>query len=158
MKAFTLLELVVVLLLIMLLTALVLPSWLSVNDFSSATREMMQLRRAINYTRSMAIYQNKTARLQPLGQWQQGYVVTIGGRVVKQFSVHSRAARIEWSSFPGYNYLAFTSQGFTANQNGTFRYLNKNGQTVEKLVVSQSGRVRIEDYCTGNSAVLLFSH
>ncbi|MCP3680947.1 MAG: hypothetical protein GY782_12110 [Gammaproteobacteria bacterium] len=72
-------------------------------------------------------YQNKTVRLAPLGQWQQGYVVMIAGRVVKQFSVHSRDARIEWSSFPGYNYLAFTPQGFTANQNGTFRYLNKIG-------------------------------
>ena len=143
MKAFTLLELIVVLFIVVLLARITISGWHPLFARESAKRQMAMLQQAINYTRSLAIYRNKVARLLPLGQWQQGYEVCIAGHVIKQFHEPSHRGTIVWRNFPGYNYLAFTPEGFTANQNGTFSYIDLAGESVATLVVSQTGRVRI---------------
>jgi hypothetical protein len=64
--------------------------------------------------------------------------------LVKYFPASPGKGTIAWKSFPKNNYLQMTPQGFTNNQDGTFYYVAAGGKYKISLIISKTGRMRIE--------------
>lgn len=141
--AFTIIQMLISLSIIGLLLSVSIPSYQHFAAKQEAELAKQQLLRAINFARSQAIYQQRESVLVGAPQWTDGYEVKLGSKVIKKFLRIKNTGEISWRSFPLKNYLVFNAQGFTAYQNGTFTYVSKDQKFHWKLIVNQSGRVRV---------------
>ena len=144
MRGFTLLEFIISLSIISVLLLFSLPVYHDLIENHQANLAINRLHRAIYFARGEAIQRQKMVRLEPDGSWKNGMIVKAGGMNIKSFSNRGGKGEILWNSFPAYNYLQFTPQGFTYYQNGSFYYISSKGEVLKKLVINQAGRVRIE--------------
>ena len=64
--------------------------------------------------------------------------------VIKKIVFAKSCGSLTWKSFPNKEFLQFKQNGFTNNQNGTFIFKSKKKQFIRKLIISKSGRGRME--------------
>lgn len=160
MAAFTLLELLITLTILMILLLLAIPSFESVQETFYADAAITQLYRAIQLARSEAIKTNSIVTLCPSEagyqcqqDWSKGYVVFIDhaatgkieadNSVIHFFKPIKGEGTLTWKNFRVKNYLQMTALGTTNAQNGSFLYCSKTKRTCRSLMISITGRIRI---------------
>lgn len=159
-KGFTLLELLIAMTILAIICSIGFPAYSRLSTRIHAKAAIMRLYRAIQLTRSEAIKNGVIATICPSsdhkhcgGAWQNGYLIFVDNRasgevdpedrLIKYFPASSGKGIITWKSFPKYDYLQMTPQGFTNNQDGTFCYHAANGYKIS-LIISKTGRMRMK--------------
>jgi type IV fimbrial biogenesis protein FimT len=148
---FTLIEFLIVSAIATILLVFSIPQFEDIYQRSHNKALLSQLLRIIKLACSTAIMTGKkvilcNSRDQKTcsGNWQDGYVVLSGDKVV--FTSHSSTQKgsLHWRAFPFYlTYLEFLPSGLPNFQNGTFWYCSAaSGKPVWAVMLSQSGRAR----------------
>lgn len=117
------------------------------------TNEVNQIVNAIHYARSEAIKQNAIIILCQSsdqktcsGAWNQGQVVLIKNKVLQVFPALNNQDQLIWKSSLAQNdALQFNADGFTNGQQGSFYFCPTDKNYAKRIVVEQSGRVRVTD-------------
>ncbi len=165
MKGFTIIEMLVVLAIVGILFVIGIPSFSHFKIQIHADLAISQLYRAIQLTRSEAIKTGSIATLcassdglQCGTDWSKGYMVFIDreangqlnqdDQMIHFFKPVKGGGVISWSNFRRFDYLQMTPLGNTNAQNGTFLYCSANKKSKQALIVSLSGRLRIDKNTT----------
>lgn len=157
-RGFTLLELLIAMVLIILLAALAVPSFHSIMIQSRISTQVTQLVVGINLARSEAVTRHQVVALCASqdgkacqGTWQNGWIVFVdkqksgkvdpGDQVLRIFDPSS--GNLTWS---GNKALQLNSDGSVRGASGTFTYYpDKSKSDIHaKVIVSLTGRVRVE--------------
>jgi len=87
--------------------------------------------------------------------WKEGVLVFIDrnanrvinneDKVVKFYKSEFEDINITWRAYQNKSYIQFKSDGWTNNQNGTFRFcfINKSAEYNRALIINRSGRARL---------------
>jgi type IV fimbrial biogenesis protein FimT len=72
-------------------------------------------------------------------------VVDEKDHIVKFYKTENIDIQITWRAYQNKSYLQFTPNGWTNNQNGTFRFCiaNESARYNRALIISRSGRIRL---------------
>lgn len=160
--AFTLIELLVVLALLALLSSLALPGMQADLQRQTGSVVINELSRLLAYARATAASDGTLVTLCRSGdglacggQWQHGILVFTDANADRIIDGNDRILRysnslvpqgtLRLGSFPNRQYLQFTPEGFTNNQNGSFTWCPSSGEAehARQLIFSQSGRTRM---------------
>jgi len=94
--------------------------------------------------------------------WRDGVLVFIDrnanriidkeDKVVKFHKSEFKGLNITWRAYQNKSYLQFKSDGWTNNQNGTFRFcfVDKSAQYNRALIINRSGRARLSTDSNGD--------
>ena len=155
-RGFTLFELLLAISLGLILLMIAVPSYEHLLARNKTTGVVNHIIAAIHTARSEAITQSRVIvfcgsedNTHCDGQWQAGQLMLIDDsqQVLRIYSGISPGDRLWWKSSLGYNNaLKFAPTGFTQGQRGSFYYCPRyrTAQYGAKIVVSDSGRVRVE--------------
>jgi type IV fimbrial biogenesis protein FimT len=162
-RGITVLELLVGLAVASVLSSLAIPAMREFVAAQRSTAAINQLIGAVQFARSAAVTASSTVVLCPSADgercgardtWQTGAIAFLdadrdGGRdaaevVLRGFPSLPRRSRVFWRSFRNRGYLSFTGIGYTAWQNGHFRYCPRepDPRLIREVVVNPQGRVR----------------
>jgi len=152
MKGFSLLELLAAMLIIVILTAISVPSLKHWWGYRQAEASMQQLESAITYAKFQALSRQQTLILCPTNdhvhcsdQWCVDYMVGVfkEGDVARRLKVFKglKSTCLIWQGFPKRSSLVFTPYGYSNQQNGRF-VLELKGRRIE-LVLNRAGRMRL---------------
>lgn len=151
-KAFSLLELLIVIAILAILSLLSLPTinhLINRNQINNTTEQIVS---ALNYARSEAIKndnivifcKSKTHR-QCDGNWNDGQIVSLNGKILRIYSALPANETLLWkSNFGNNDFLEFQGTGSTYGQDGSFILCTKDHHYGKRIVVIQSGRIRID--------------
>lgn len=162
---FTLVELLTVLAIAAIFTAMALPSFQGIGERNRVAADVNKLVRALNLARSEAIKRrvrtilckssNPEASLPTCsGSWTQGWILFADTDDDKQFgnnepllAVHNglkSGNTLKLNAFISNDYLQYLPSG-TTNQNGTFTICggSKDKYYARGIIISRSGRVRL---------------
>jgi len=158
----TLPELLIALIIIAIVMAIGVPTWSMLVRRTRAASQTNQLVRAVNFARMAAIKHREVVTICKSrdqstcsGEWSDGQIVFIdinsngkldgSDKLLFTFPATPAGGTLTWRGFPTSEYLQLLPTGFTNNQNGTFIYspVDKDPKYVRKVVVSQTGRVRV---------------
>jgi type IV fimbrial biogenesis protein FimT len=166
-KGFSLFELLVVLVMVMIIVAIVLPSQ---TLFLRRTKQAVaseQLLRAISLMRSEARLRGLPVSICPgrnhmncSGEWQDGQIIFVDSKhdgvmansnqIILLLEAMPQAS-LYWHSSLGRNYLQIMPNGLTDAEDGSFWYCAPKALHPEWAIrVSQTGRARIEYNASGN--------
>ncbi len=141
--AFTLVEALISLLFIGIASAIAVPSYCFLHKKYQAMIARQQLVRVIRFARRQAISYQQHVIMRGDPRWTNGYRVSAAHKVLRRFSSQIKQGELVWNAFPQSEYLQFSPNGMTYQQNGSFSYYLQ-GQLQWKLVVNKAGRVRFE--------------
>lgn len=111
-----------------------------------------QIITALNMTRTQAIAHNKTIifcgssdQMHCDGQWSKGQIIKDDNEtLLREYSALSGGDQLSWRGNLGIdNYLKYAPTGFTEGQDGSFYYCPRDIREGAIIVVSFSGRVRV---------------
>jgi type IV fimbrial biogenesis protein FimT len=162
-RGVTVLELLLALAIGAALAFMALPAMRDFVATHEATAAVNQLIGTVQFTRSAAITGSTTATLCPSADgercglrdtWQAGAIAfedsdrdgvrSANEPILRRFPALPRGSRTTWRSFRNRSYLSFGASGFTAWQNGHFRYCPASGDPrhIREIVINPAGRVR----------------
>jgi len=157
-RAYTLIELLLAVLLLVIILCTTVPGWQLLLQNNTAKAHVNRIVAAMEYTRTLAIKQNKNIALCRLGfrdqtnskDWSSGQVIvdqqqTSSGKVLYSFSAVQNFDKLFWSSsFNKNDCIVFTPLGEPDGQQGSFYYCHgqKHGnlQSVE-VVLQETGSI-----------------
>lgn len=147
-SGFSLIELLIVLTLIAILSAMGIISFTSFQKESQTEILKSQLFRAIQLTRSEAIFRNQriilcSSRNQKTcdGDWQSGFIVKTTENVLHAFQPFSIDGILHWRAFPlDREHLEFLSSGIPNAENGTFWFC-VSSRIAWAIMMNKSGRL-----------------
>lgn len=150
-SAFTLIELLIALTLASLLLVAAVPLWREWLQRNRAEAVVQQLITAINLARSEAVKRGQTVTFCPSrdqrhcgGLWQEGQIILQQQQVIRTYAALPGRDQLIWRSSLGKNdRLEFVASGFTNGQKGSFIYYPAHGQAATRIVIEQSGRMRM---------------
>ncbi len=150
---FTWIELLVTFLVTIILAIL---SLITYHDFlvrNAVSGTVNQLTSAMLYARSQAVLQNEKVvlcgsrnQVSCDGDWQSGQIVLCGDKLLRVFPPISSHLQVMWmSSFNRNSAIRFAEDGTTTGQQGRFELYNVKKHLLAKIVVTHSGRLRLEN-------------
>lgn len=112
-----------------------------------------QLTNAMLYARSQAVLQNAKVvlcgsrdKLHCDGDWQAGQIVICRDKLLRVFPGISSHLRVSWTgSFNQNAAILFAENGTTSGTQGSFELYNHKQRLLAKIVVTHSGRLRLEN-------------
>ncbi len=150
-NGFTLMELMMMLFIILLLFAMMIPSYKFLFLKSKSNSIHSKLMQAIYLARNTAISTHNEVMICQShdlktceGNWKESYIIFSHEKIFYTFQNISNEGILHWRSFPkNQTFLQFTSDGTLANENGTFWYcLLGEVNPYWAIVLSQEGRAR----------------
>lgn len=154
-SAFTLVELICTLALISLLLAIAAPSLRHVIAQNQVAQGVNQIIAAMNFARSEAVkrgvivtFCKSSDHKKCSGAWNEGQIVMVGDEILRVYAALPSGDELTWRSSLGKNEaLQWAPTGFTVGQKGSFYYCSANKRYGARIVVEQTGRIRVEkDY------------
>jgi type IV fimbrial biogenesis protein FimT len=159
-KAYTLIELLLVLLLFVVILGTTIPRWQLLLQNNTSNTQANKVVTTLEYTRILSIKQNKNIALcrknfrdgKNSKNWSDGQVVvdkqnTSGATVLHVFSaIPNSNDRLFWnSSFKKNDCIEFTPLGILEGQQGSFYYCHNQKQISQALaiVLQQTGNVYV---------------
>lgn len=158
---YSLLEMVAVLAIVAIITAIALPNYTSFLTRHRIKTEAEKLTAAINFTRFEALRRHSVVTLCKSddgkhcgGQWQNGWLIFIDpnknaeiistNQILRFYNHPLHSTKLDWSATRSNNYLQFSPTGTTYGQSGKFTLsaVNTKQPYVYYIVVSQTGRIR----------------
>lgn len=156
MKGFTLFELLLSLSIGLILLLTGIPAWRHLVAQNKRTHTVNQIIAELHAARSEAISRSQVVVFCGSrdgthcdGQWQIGRLALLdqNREVLRVYSALTAGDRFWWQGSLGYNdALKWMPTGFTQGQRGSFYYCPgyKPGRYGAKIIVSDSGRIRVE--------------
>lgn len=138
----TLSELLLVLFLMTIVFITTIPSQEIFIEKSKEHVISTQLLRAINLARNEAITRGLLVILGKNKTWQQGYVMSVEGKIIYTFQNPTHQGVLSWRAARQQDNVQFLPTGITNTDNGTFWYCRQNIPTWA-IVISKVGRARI---------------
>ncbi|MDF1654325.1 MAG: GspH/FimT family pseudopilin [Coxiellaceae bacterium] len=167
MLAFSLAEMMITITLLMIVSAIALPSWQSIQRRQHLQLQLSQLNSMIRFAQVSALSRKEVITLCGShgrycdGDWQAGLLVISGLDQVKlrYWARDIKQWHLSWRGSYGRNdYLKFSPSGFTLGQQGRFYLCAQDSPESDRaVVVSQSGRQRLDQgaqvkqYCNRRS-------
>src|SRR3990167_8413042 len=132
-------------------------SMITYHDFllrNAVSRTLNQLSNAMLYARSQAVLQNAKVLLCGSrdqwhcdGDWQAGQIVVCRDKLLRVFPGISPRLRLSWTgNFNQNAAILFSENGSTSGQQGSFELFNLKQRFLAKIVVTHSGRLRLEKF------------
>jgi type IV fimbrial biogenesis protein FimT len=152
--AFSLIELLVTLAIVGIFLLLAISGFHTFVIKTRVTSQVNQFMSAIAYARSEAIMRGEVITLCKSvdhktcgGQWRDGQIIiNAKQQVLRVYQALPVGDQLLWfSNFKQNNFLQFSAAGFTNGQQGSFYYCPADKRYAKRIVVEQSGRVRVED-------------
>lgn len=159
-KAYTLIELLLVLLLFVVIFGITIPSWQLLLQNNTANTQVNEIVNMLEYTRILSIKQSKNIALcrknfrdgKNSRDWSDGLVVVDRQNASETIILHAFSAvpnsndRLFWdSSFKKNDCIDFTPLGILEGQQGSFYYCHNPKQISQPLaiVLQQTGNVYV---------------
>lgn len=159
-KAYTLIELLLVLLLFVIILGITIPRWQLLLQNNTSNTKVNEIVNMLEYTRILSIKQSKNIALcrknfrdgQNSKNWSDGQVVvdrqnTSEARILRVFSaIPNSNDQLFWdSSFKKNDCIDFTPLGILEGQQGSFYYCHNQKQISQPLaiVLQQTGNVYV---------------
>jgi type IV fimbrial biogenesis protein FimT len=159
---FTLIEFVLVLSLIAVLITLAIPTY---QKWIAQHRAMTQVNRlvtAIQFARSEAVKRHVVVTVCPSSngqncteKWRDGWIIFTdakatgkfksGDQILRVYNAISASDQLEWRALRSNQYLQLSPMGGTNGQQGTFIYYSSINKIATQIVISQTGRIRINE-------------
>ncbi len=154
-SGYTLLELLVTISVSAILITSGIPALSDLIDKLQSQSDIQQLRVAIQLTRQQAISHTQTTTLCPhlinsecSKDWAAGLMIFSDPNGNGKRDTNESVIRVlpkfnndlRWSSFGSNNYLRYTANGFTFNQNGSFHYCTNSVDNNRRLTINRTGR------------------
>ncbi|MDF1796418.1 MAG: GspH/FimT family pseudopilin [Coxiellaceae bacterium] len=165
--AFTLSEMMLSITILMIVSAMALPVWQSIQRRQHLRLQLNQLNTMMRFAQMTALSRREVITLCGShglscdGDWQAGLLVVIGNNQAKLRYVRRdfKRWRLSWrGSFGCNDYLKFAPSGFTLGQQGRFYLCGQDSPESDRaIVVSHSGRQRLDQgpkvkqYCNSRS-------
>ena len=148
-NGFSLLELIIILVIAAIITAVTIPSFKLFLVKSEDQVAESELLRAINFAKSEAVLQNAKIILSKKETWQEGYVVLNNNTILYEHEYefqHHANNILHWrSAIKNHDYLEFSPSGLSGMGNGTFWYCHHGElNPVWAIVLNRIGRARSE--------------
>lgn len=153
-KGYSLIEALLVLTITMIIAILAISSWRGWREHNQQQLVVDQLLAEIQLARTEAVHRGTMVSLCPLGDdfhcgldWSKGLLVVDerDQRGIHHIKALPDGISLDWvSSFSRNDRLTFLSSGMTNGQRGHFLLSDASGRAIFKLVVVDSGRVRVE--------------
>lgn len=149
---FTFLELLLTLSLITILSLTAIPTWQTFTQHTQATLMQEQLLRAIQFTRTAAIFQRSRVMLCGSrnqktcdAEWSAGFIALAEKDVLYHWQTLTTAGTLFWRAFPLHHpTLDFLPTGLPNAENGTFWFcLTHSKRIAWAISLNQVGRVRL---------------
>jgi type IV fimbrial biogenesis protein FimT len=152
-KGYSLFEMLITIALVGILCLAGIPSWqyfMQENQMSAQVRTFIT---ALNFARSEAVKQSEKIIFCPSenqhscgGFWEQGQIVLSKDNVLRAYPALPPNVKLIWKSSLGRNdHLEFVPSGFTNGQKGSFIFCPPNPRYAKRIVIEQSGRMRITE-------------
>lgn len=138
-KGFTLIELLITITVLVILGCMSIPSIQHLIATHQITNDVNQLIRALHQAKLTALMQQKEIYFCPNQDWQTGYMIRDKNNALIFFKGPQKNGSL---SYP-HQYIKFSSNGFTTGYNGTFIYENFLKKTKHKIIINNTGRVRV---------------
>jgi len=158
--AFTLIELIISLSIILILTAMAIPSFDRLIERKSVQAHLENVAKTISAARLTAVSLNQKVTLCPAGsksecskKWSKGFIAFVdhnGDRhingkdeilITHQFS--DRKLKLKWRAFGYKSSLQWLETGITNHQNGSFEFCyGKDPTNGRGLFITKAGRIR----------------
>lgn len=150
-KGFTFIELLITMTVLGILLLIAIPSMQHLVVQNRVTTQVQQIVRAINLTRSEAIKRGTSVFFCKSsdgkncgGNWSDGQLILAGHEILRIYPHLPPGDELIWSSSFGQNdVLEILPTGFTNGQNGSFSYCPQDQNYAKRIIINQSGRVRI---------------
>lgn len=135
-----------------ILTTLAVPTFALFFQHAEADVRSSQLLRAINLTRSAAIFQHTRVRLCSSlnqttcsGSWQDGLLIITATQVLYSLIGAPTTGILHWRTFPQQRaFLEYLPSGLSNMQNGTFWFCQKNAiYPAWAIIINHTGRPRL---------------
>jgi type IV fimbrial biogenesis protein FimT len=157
---FTLIELMVTLSVLAILLAVAVPSFMSSMETNRISSYLQEASGAVRYTRSEAIKRNQSVTMCAssdqstcTGNWNQGWIIFVDQDENGVRAASEQLLRVKDGFASGYamtwsdtssGFIRFGGQGYTANQQGTFKVCGKEKRPSQArgLVIQNSGSLR----------------
>ncbi len=154
-QGYSLLELLITLSISSILLTTGIPAFSDLIDTLQSKSDTQQLTVAIHLTRQQAVTHKQTTTLCPhqsnnecSTDWASGLMIFSDNnsngkrdtteaviRVLPEFK-----GTLRWASFGSNNYLRYTPNGFTLNQNGSFHYCTESSKHNRRITINRAGR------------------
>ncbi|MDF1760880.1 MAG: GspH/FimT family pseudopilin [Coxiellaceae bacterium] len=154
MRAFSLTEMLLTLSILMIISALTLPAWQSIQQRQNLHLQLDQLSSMIRFSQMAALSRGGVITLCGShgqycdGDWQAGLLVVSAVDQVKlrYWARKIKSWHLSWRGSYGQNdYLKFAPSGFTLGQQGRFYLCTQGSPDSDRaVVVSHSGRQRLD--------------
>ncbi len=167
--AATLLELLLAVSIMVTLATMAYPGWLHLQRWQQQQLQLSQLSHIIRFAQLNALARGRVVTLcgshhgkRCDGAWQQGLLVelAVNHQLIHYWPRRNRRWRLSWrASFGRNDYLKFAPSGFTLGQQGRFYLCSPQGETSRAVVISRSGRqrldqsARVKEFCRSTKAV-----
>lgn len=144
-------ELLVTLAVALILAGLALPAYRTMVLQAQEAAMVSRLVSAIQFTRQAAVFQQHSATLCASqdarhcgGFWEQGWIVLMGEKLLRTYDPLPVGGSLEWQG--PFDHLQYEPTGTARGQAGTFYFYPDRGnkKEVKKIIVSPTGRVRVE--------------
>lgn len=144
-QGFSLLEMLIVISLIGIITAILIPSQKYLFQSSVAQTTGEQLFHAIQVARNEAILKGEPIVLCKAEEWHKGYFIKTHDKVIYSFPRIASEGVIHWRAFPSHrDDLEFLPTGFSKVENGTFWFCLKSKlNPLWAIFLNQAGRARM---------------
>lgn len=143
-RGFSLLELMITLSIVIIVSAIAIPSVTYLLKNTQEQNLQSQLLRAIQLARTEAMMRHRMVLVSKLhAEWQDGFAVKIADAPLSLFENKHPSGRLSWRGALGQMDLVFLPTGYS--QNGTFLFYREGSKKpVWAIVINHAGRVRVE--------------